>query len=75
MLSSVTRIALTAQEVRLFNSEVFMKILNLLQVHVAKRFLLLGGAALMYEERLLAFQHLCFNKFMTLCKAHNTEWT
>lgn len=55
VLSSVIRIALTAQEVRLFNSEVFMKMLNLLQGHIANGFLLLGGAALMYEERLLAF--------------------
>lgn len=66
VLPSVIRIVLTAQEVRLFNSEEFMKILNLLQDHVANGFLLLGGAALMYEERLLAFQHLCFNEIMTL---------
>lgn len=55
VLSDVIRIALTAQEVRHFNSEVLMKILNLLQGHVANRFLLLGSTALMYEERLLTF--------------------
>jgi len=49
VLPSVSRIALTAQEVRLFNSEGFMKILNLLQGLAAKGFLLPGGAALTYE--------------------------
>lgn len=66
VLPSVSRITLTAQEVRLFNSEAFMEILNLLQGRVAKGFLLLGGAALTYEQRLLAFQHLYPNQFMTL---------
>lgn len=50
-----------------------MKLLNLLQGHVVEGFFLLGGAALTYEQRLLAFQHLYPNQFMTLCKAHNTE--
>lgn len=65
-LPSVSRITLTAQEVRLFNSGGFMKILNLLQGHVAKGLLLLGGAPLTYEQTLLALQHLYPNRFMTL---------
>lgn len=43
-----------------------MKILNLLQGHVAKVFLLLGATALTYEQRLLGFQHLYPKQFMTL---------
>lgn len=51
-----------------------MKILNLLQGRIAKGFLLLGGAALTYEQRLLDFQHLYPSQFMTLyIKAHNAE--
>lgn len=50
VLPSVSRIALAAQEVRLFNSEGFTNILNLLQGHAAKGFLLLGGAALTDEQ-------------------------
>lgn len=43
-----------------------MKILNLLHRHVARGFLLLGGAALTDEQSLLAFQHLYLNQFITL---------
>lgn len=48
VLPSVSR--LTAQEARLFNSEGYMNTVNLLQGHVAKGFLWLGGAALTYEQ-------------------------
>lgn len=42
-----------------------MKILNPFQGYETKGFLLVGGAALTHEQRLLGFQHLSAKQFMT----------